>query len=147
MRSVKFDLVIPTCQRDVFWHFWSIYFYNDKFIIYSSHVIENFEINLFNVYLRKKNVWPHALCIEKNIVFYVISFWEEWYGFRKPQCGDPEHRITLCEIYSIKTDNIDGYIIHVNVNISTCIWKLNNSTSTHLLHTSVLCLGSYKGEL
>ena len=29
----------------------------------------------------------------------------------KPQCGDPEHRITLCEIYSIKTENIDGYII------------------------------------
>ena len=25
--------------------------------------------------------------------------------------GDPEHRITLCEINSIKTDNIDGYII------------------------------------
>ena len=27
------------------------------------------------------------------------------------QCGDPEHRITLCEINSIKSDNIDGYII------------------------------------
>ena len=137
--------MIRACQRDVIRHFGSNYCYNDKFIIYSSHVIENFEINLFNVYLRKKNRWPHALCIEKNIVFYVISFTEGWYGFRKPQCGDQEHRITPCEIYSIKTDNIDGYII--NVNIGTCIWKLNNSTRTHLLHTSVLCLGSYKGEL
>ena len=36
-------------------------------------------------------------------------------GFRKPQCGDPEHRITLCEIYSIKTDNIDGYRYIINV--------------------------------
>ena len=27
------------------------------------------------------------------------------------ECGDPEHRITLCEINSIKTDNIDEYII------------------------------------
>ena len=48
---------------------------------------------------------PHALCIEKN------SFRKGRYGIRKPQCGDPEHRITLGEIYSIKTDNIDGYII------------------------------------
>ena len=24
---------------------------------------------------------------------------------------NPEHRITLCKIYSIKTENIDGYII------------------------------------
>ena len=57
---------------------------------------------------------PHALCIEKNIVYYVISFREGWYGFRKPQCGDPEHRITLCEMNSIKSDNISGYIINVN---------------------------------
>ena len=26
-------------------------------------------------------------------------------------CGDPEHWITLCENNSIKTENIDGYII------------------------------------
>ena len=39
------------------------------------------------------------------------SFRKGRYGIRKPQCGDPEHRITLGEIYSIKTDNIDGYII------------------------------------
>ena len=31
------------------------------------------------------------------------------------QCGDPEHRITLCEINSIKSDNIDGYIINVYI--------------------------------
>ena len=50
---------------------------------------------------------PHALCIDKNIVYYVISFREGCYGFRKPQCGDPEHRITLCKIITIKTDKID----------------------------------------
>ena len=55
---------------------------------------------------------PHALCIEKNILYYVICFREGWYGFRKTKCCDPEHRITLCEINSIKTDNIGGYIIN-----------------------------------
>ena len=49
----------------------------------------------------------HALCIEKNIVYYVISFRK----VRKAQCGDAECRITLFEINSIKTDNIDWYII------------------------------------
>ena len=56
--------------------------------------------------------WRHN-SMEKNIVYYVISFREGWYGFRKPQCGDPEHRITLCEFNSIKTDKIGGYIISV----------------------------------
>ena len=54
---------------------------------------------------------PHAMCIEKKIVYYVISIREGRYGFRKQQCGDPEHQITLFEINSINTDNIDGYII------------------------------------
>ena len=31
------------------------------------------------------------------------------------QCGDPEHRITLCEIKSIKTDDNDGYIIKTDL--------------------------------
>ena len=56
---------------------------------------------------------PNALCIEKNIVYYVISFREGRYGFRKPQCGDPEYQITLFEINRIMTDNIDGYIINI----------------------------------
>ena len=47
----------------------------------------------------------------KNIVYYVIGFRKGFYGFRKPQCGDLEHWITLCEINSIKSDNIDGYMI------------------------------------
>ena len=51
--------------------------------------------------------------LRKNILYYVISFRKIWYVFRKPQCGDPEHRITLCEINGIKTDNIDGYIINI----------------------------------
>ena len=58
---------------------------------------------------------PHALCIEKHIMYYFISFREGWYGFRKPQCGDPEHRITLCEINSIKNDNIDVDIINKDI--------------------------------
>ena len=59
--------------------------------------------------------WRHnTSCIVywEKLVYYVISFREGWYGFRKPQCGDPEHRIKLCEINSIKNDNIDGYIIN-----------------------------------
>ena len=28
------------------------------------------------------------------------------------QCGDPEHKITLCEVNSIESDNNDGYIIN-----------------------------------
>ena len=30
-------------------------------------------------------------------------------------CGDPQHRITLCEINSIKTDNNDGFIINTDI--------------------------------
>ena len=57
---------------------------------------------------------PHALSIEKKIVYYIIR--EGWYRFRKLQCGDPEHQITLCEFNSIKTeDNIDGYIINASI--------------------------------
>ena len=44
---------------------------------------------------------PHALCFEKNILYYVTGFREGWYGFRKPQFGDPEHWITHCEFNSI----------------------------------------------
>ena len=54
-----------------------------------------------------------------------IVYWEKHCVLRhqfqrgvKPQCGDPGHRITLCEINSIKTDNIDGYIINTGI---TCI--------------------------
>ena len=60
-------------------------------------------------------IWVTSLCIEKNIVHFVISFRERWYGFRKPQCGDPEHWLTLFEINSIKTDNIDGYIMNYTI--------------------------------
>ena len=42
----EFDLVICACQRDLIWHFGSSYCYCDKFIIYPSHVIENFEIDI-----------------------------------------------------------------------------------------------------
>ena len=47
------------------------------------------------------------------------------YAFRKLRCGDPEHRITLSEINSIKTDNNDGYTINSvkyywNTWINTC---------------------------
>ena len=39
------------------------------------------------------------------------------------QCRDPEHRLTLCEINSIKTDKIYGYIIK-RINISCQICKV-----------------------
>ena len=66
---------------------------------------------------------PHAFVLRKNIVYYVIGFREVWYVFRKPQCGDPEHPITLCtcEIYIIKTEKIDGYIINIYYNNSNLI--------------------------
>ena len=61
----------------------------------------------------------YALCIEKNIVYCIISFREGWYGFRNPQCCNPEHQITLCEINSIKSDNIDGYLINRKYIVTT----------------------------
>ena len=70
---------------------------------------------------------PHELCIEKNIVYYVISFREGWYRFRKLQNGDPEHQITLCEFNSIKTaDNIDaiGYIINGSIIMEVYVYQL-----------------------
>ena len=78
---------------------------------------------------------PHALCIEKNIVYNVISFREGWYGFRNPQCGDPEHRITFCEINSIKTDNIGGYIIKdvYRSHFGKCAWFPISRISTKIL--------------
>ena len=38
--QTRLDLVIRACQRDVIRHFWSSYCYNDKFIIYRSHIIK-----------------------------------------------------------------------------------------------------------
>ena len=53
--------MIHACQRDGIRHFGSGYCYNDKFIVYPSHSIENFEIDildqLFNIYLLKKNIF------------------------------------------------------------------------------------------
>ena len=69
---------------------------------------------------------PHALCTEKNIVYYIIGFREGWYGFRKPQFCYPEHPITFCEISSIKTDKIDGYII---------FWLIKENMKSHLFLT------------
>lgn len=43
------------------------------------------------------------------IVYNAIGFREGWYGFGKPQCGDPEKRITLCRINSIKKGKLIGY--------------------------------------
>ena len=55
-----------------------------------------------------------------NIVYYLISFREGWYGSRKLQCGDLEHSIKLCKINSIKTDNIDGYWIKPGISLLKC---------------------------
>ena len=53
---------------------------------------------------------PHAFVLRKTLCT-TSSVSERG----KPQCGDPEHRITLCEIYSIKTENIDMYIINLHI--------------------------------
>ena len=74
----------------------------------------------------KKSAQEKTMCT----VYYVISFREGWYGFRKPQCSDPEHRITFCEIYSIKTNNTDGYIIKVP---SKVWWNMFSVTSERKL--------------
>lgn len=39
----------------------------------------------------------------------------------KPQCGDPGHQITLCEINGIKTFNIDGYLYLLLGNNEACL--------------------------
>ena len=80
---------------------------------------------------------PHALFIENNIVYYVISFREGWYEFKKSQCGDPEHRIKLCEINSIKTNNIDGYITmrFIFKEMNKSIGKIINKSDFNLSKT------------
>ena len=52
-----------------------------------------------------------------------------------PQCGDPEHRITFCEINSIKTDNIGGYIIKdvYRSHFGKCAWFPISRISTKIL--------------
>ena len=55
---------------------------------------------------------PHALCIEKNIVYYVISF-RAYMDSEYHSLVIRAHRITLCDINTIKTDNIGGYIINI----------------------------------
>ena len=51
---------------------------------------------------------PHAFVLRKTLCI-TSSVSERG----EPHCGDPEHWISLCKIYSIKIDNIDGYIIMV----------------------------------
>ena len=56
----------------------------------------------------------HVLCIEKKHCVLCHQF-QRGVVFRKLQCGDPQHRITLCEIIGIKTDNNDGFIINTDI--------------------------------
>ena len=44
---------------------------------------------------------------------------------------NPEHRITLCKIYSIKTENIDGYIIKHNTTVK--LWTNRNRLNALLI--------------
>ena len=100
---------------------------------------------------------PHVLGIEKkDTVYYVISFREGWYGFRKLKCDDPERRITFCKIDIIKTGYIDRYII-INAGIAllqefsglfqiivTLInWKNINFISLHLMFIAFQDLSIY----
>ena len=57
---------------------------------------------------------PHAFVLRKTLCT-TSSVSERGDIDSENQCDDPEHRITLCEIYSIKTENIDGYIINVGI--------------------------------
>ena len=77
-QSVEFDLVIRAYQRDMIRHFGSSFYYNDKFIIYPSNVIKNFEINildqLYNDYLlKKKHIQKRTIV---NFSMHTI-FWVE----------------------------------------------------------------------
>ena len=54
------------------------------------------------------------LCALRKTVCTTSSVSERGDMDSENQCGDPEHRITLCEINSIKTNNIDVYIIKWN---------------------------------
>ena len=63
---------------------------------------------------------PHALCIEKNMGT-TSSVSERGDMDSENQCGDPEYRITLFEIKSIKTDNIGGYIINKHTTIQPLV--------------------------
>ena len=69
------DLVIRACQQDLILHFGSGYCYNDKLIIYPSHVIENLG-STFNKPILKRIIvnFPlrtlnperdHSKCIKK----------------------------------------------------------------------------------
>ena len=51
----------------------------------------------------KHYVLKETLCTTSS-----VSEWGEMNS--EKLCGDPEHRFTLCEINSIKTDNINGSI-------------------------------------
>lgn len=42
----------------------------------------------------------------------IDSFREGWYGFWKPQCGDPENWITVCKINSIKKRKLKSTSIY-----------------------------------
>ena len=49
-------------------------------------------------------------CVLRKILCTMSSVSESDDMDSENQCGDPEHRITLCEINSIKTDKFYGYI-------------------------------------
>ena len=51
---------------------------------------------------------------QKNVLTWAFSLGKPT-AIQKIQFGDSEHRITLCEIISIKTDNIGGYIIKLSI--------------------------------
>ena len=76
------DLVTSAFQRDMVWHFGSSYYYNDKFIIYPSHVIEK----LWNKYLgstvqcfiTKEKHFQKELSYMYHSFFYVFEFYKPW---------------------------------------------------------------------
>ena len=54
-------------------------------------------------------------CVLRKTVCSTSSVSERGDMDSENQCGDPENRITICEINSIKSDNIWGYIINIYI--------------------------------
>ena len=71
------------------------------------------ETSTWNRFCTERCKWcqnTSRICFRKNIVYYTIIFKEGWYEFRKLQCSDTEHWITLCEINSIKSGYIEWWV-------------------------------------
>ena len=63
---------------------------------------------------------PHAFVLRKTLCTTSSVSERGDMDSEKPQCNDPEHQITLCEINT--TENIDGYIIKFKITIENSVF-------------------------